>query len=143
YNRYNPTFVFNDALTGLGTQFPVKWNTIAGTGGIGWDLRINEELVFRPILNVSLGHLESDLSIAGRVLENETSREIRFLQQGRLNLGGAGASFMLDYEHYRPEGEIDAELRYTDIHLKSVSNTSEAVEGHAVSRSLGLWSRYR
>ena len=54
-----------------------------------------------------------------------------------------GGSIMLDYERHRPEGEIDAELRYTAIRLSSRSGTSQAVEGHADAQSLGFWSRYR
>ena len=65
-----------------------------------------------------------------------------FLDNGRLNAFGLGGSLMLDYERYRPENEIDLELRYTNIHLQSF-NTSQAVEGHANAQTLSLWSRYR
>jgi hypothetical protein len=50
---------------------------------------------------------------------------------------------MLDYEHYRPEGEVDLELRYTNIHLQSYGSSSEAVRGEADAESAALWSRWR
>jgi hypothetical protein len=50
---------------------------------------------------------------------------------------------MLDYERYRPENEIDVELRYTNIYLQSTGGTSEAVKGTASAQSASLWSRWR
>ena len=138
-SRYNPSFLF----AGTGERLPAQWTNVSTSGGVGWDFRIAEELVLRPILNVSLGHLQSDASAEGRALDNANDREVRFLQRGRLDLAGAGASVMLDYEHYRPGGEVDAELRYSDIRLRSTSGTFEAVQGHAVARSLSFWTRYR
>jgi hypothetical protein len=49
---------------------------------------------------------------------------------------------MLDYERYRPENEIDVELRYTNIHLRSVDSPT-AVEGSADAQSVNFWSRWR
>jgi len=50
---------------------------------------------------------------------------------------------MLDYEHYRPDHEVDVELRYTDIHLKSYGASDDAVQGSADAQSVSLWSRWR
>ena len=61
-NRYNPNFT--DGIGNSSVTVPVHWNSVTGTGGIGWDFPITNELRFRPIANVMLGHLESDLSIA-------------------------------------------------------------------------------
>jgi hypothetical protein len=135
--RYDPSFAVSG---GPDATVPVKWSTTAVTAGIGWDLRIAEDLKFRPIFNLSVGRLESE---SGGVPASETERQLVFLRDGQLNVGGVGASLMLDYEHYRPWGEIDAELRYTDMRLSSRSGTSEAVDGHVKARSLGLWTRYR
>ena len=141
YSRYDPTFV---ATNGAETRsIPAKWNSISATGGVGWDFRIADELVLRPILNFSLGHVESDLSIAERLVQNRLDVEIDFLERGQLNTYGLGGSLMLDYERYRPENEIDVELRYTNVHLQSFGGTSEAVRGSASAQSLALWSRWR
>ena len=138
-NRYNPTFVSTSSTP---ISMPVKWNSISGTGGIGWDFRLNEQFKLRPIFNVSLGHVESDLSIASRLITNKTGYSLDFLDNGRLNAYGLGGSIVLDYEDYRPDQENEFELRYTNIQLTSF-DSSKSVEGHSESQSLGLWSRRR
>ena len=139
-NRYNPTIVGN--VLGVSVDLPVHWNGITGTGGIGWDFPLTDNLRIRPIANVMLGHLESDLSVAGRVIQNQTGADIEFLKNGRMNAYGLGGSLMLDYEDYTPEREYDVEVRYTNIGMNTFA-TSSAVQGSADSQSLGLWARAR
>jgi hypothetical protein len=139
-NRFNPTFT--DGIANTSVTVPVHWNSITGTGGIGWDFPITNELRFRPIANVMLGHLESDLSIASRVIQNQKGVDLQFLNGGRMNSYGLGGSVMLDYENYQPDQEIDVELRYTNIPVHTF-DTSTAVQGSADSQSLALWARSR
>ena len=142
YNRYDPTFVFSN---GTDTRtLPVKWNTLSVTGGIGWDFPVPyvDGLVARPIFNLTYGHVESDVSLAGRAIEWLTDRDLDFLDRGRLNAYGIGGSAMLDYARYRDWYEIDVELRYTNIPIQSF-DTSSAVSGNAAAEALGLWSRFR
>ena len=139
-NRYNPTF--SDGIGNSSVTVPVHWNSVTGTGGIGWDFPITDELRFRPIANVMLGHLESDLSIASRVIENRKGVDMQFLNGGRMNSYGLGGSVMLDYENYKPNQEIDVELRYTNIPVQTF-DSSTAVQGSADSQSLALWARSR
>jgi hypothetical protein len=139
--RYDPRFVFsNGARTAVVAP---RWTSIAGTVGVGWDFPITDRIVFRPIANFSLGHIESDLSLAGRFLSSETGVELEFLENGRLNAVGYGGAAMLDYELYREAYEVDVELRYTHIRLQSISGTSEAARATADAITLGLWSRLR
>jgi hypothetical protein len=141
YSRYDPKFILSGGTEQRRVQ--AKWNTLVGTVGVGWDFPIAPELVLRPIANFTLGHVESDLSVAGRVIEGETGQDLEFLKQGRLNSMGYGGSLMLDYEHYRETHEIDIEVRLTDIYMESFGGTSEAVQGSAWAQSLGLWTRWR
>ncbi len=141
YSRYDPTFVVSDGTNER--SIPTRWNSLSATLGIGWDFPIAQDLVLRPIVNFSYGHVESDLSIAAQYLGNQTGRDISFLDNGHLDAVGVGGSIMLDYERYRPENEIDVELRYTNIYLQSFGNTSEAVQGSASAQNLSLWSRWR
>ena len=138
FNRYNPTFT--DGIGNTNITVPVNWNGITGTGGVGWDFPLTDQLRIRPIANIMLGHVESDLSIAGRIIENKTGVDLQFLNGGRMNAYGLGGSLMLDYEDYKPEREYDAELRYTNIALNTF-DSSAAVQGSADSQSLGLWAR--
>ena len=139
-NRYNPTFT--DGVGSTSVTVPVHWNGITGTGGIGWDFPFTDNLRIRPIANFMLGHVESDLSIAGRYIQNNTGADLQFLNKGRMNAYGAGGSLMLDYEDYKPEREYDVELRYTNIAINTF-DSSAAVQGSADSQSLGLWARAR
>jgi len=141
YSRYDPVFIASDGT--VTRPVPLQWNSVVGTVGIGWDFPIAKELVLRPMANFSLGHVESDLSVAGRIIEGETGVEIEFLKSGRLNAVGYGGSLMLDYEHYREAYEIDVEARLTNVWLQSYSGTSEAVKGMALAESLGIWARWR
>ncbi len=140
FNRYDPTFT--DGIGNTSVTVPVKWTGITGTGGVGWDFPLTDTLRIRPIANVMLGHVESDLSIAGRIIENKTGVDLQFLNGGRMNAYGLGGSLMLDYEDYKPEREYDAELRYTNIAINTF-DSSAAVQGSADSQSLGLWARAR
>jgi len=141
YTRYDPTFV---ATSGTEQRvLPLKWNTFSATGGIGWDFSLAPEWKLRPIFNFTLGHVESDSSLAVRIIEEKTGRDLSFLDGGRMNAVGYGGSLMLDWERYRPEGEWDLEIRYSHIKLESLDSTSSGVEGKALARSLGVWGRYR
>lgn len=141
YSRYDPTFVVSDGTESR--SIPTKWNSLSATAGIGWDFPVIQDLVLRPIFNFTLGTVQSDLKIAGQYLGNQTGRDLSFLERGRLDAAGIGGSLMLDYERYRPENEIDVELRYTNIYLQSISGSSEAVSGHADAQTLSLWARWR
>ena len=136
FNRYNPTF------TESSVNIPMYWNSITGTGGIGWDFPITDQLRFRPIANVMLGHLESDASIATRYINNNRDINLQFINSGRMNSYGLGGSVMLDYENYKPDQEIDIELRYTNIGIQTF-DSSTAVQGSADSQSLSFWARSR
>ena len=115
------------------------WNAYSATGGVGWDFPVARELVLRPIFNLSLGRVDSAVSVS----QSGVGRELDFLRSGRLDSWGAGGSLMLDYQHYRPEGEVDAELRYTNIRLQSLGGSSAAVQGSADAQSVSFWSRWR
>ena len=140
FMRYDPSFVAT-----LGEQkrrLAARWNSIALTGGVGLDFPLTKHWVLRPIFNFSLGHLESDLSLAGRFLENQFDQSFDFLKNGQLNAYGLGGSVMLDYTLVKPEYEIDLELRYTNIRLKAFKS-SQAVGGTASAEAASVYARYR
>lgn len=139
-NRYNPTLI--DGVGNNSVSIPMYWNSITGTGGVGWDFPLTDQLKLRPIANVMLGHMESDASIATRYISNKNDVNLQFLNTGRMSSYGLGGSVMLDYENYQPDQEIDIELRYTNIAIQTFAS-STAVQGSADSQSLGIWARSR
>ncbi|MBK8320970.1 MAG: hypothetical protein IPL05_21460 [Betaproteobacteria bacterium] len=141
YMRYDPKFV---ASNGMETRdIPTKWNTVSGSGGIGWDFPIAEGLMLRPIFNFALGQVASDLSAGSRYLAWRTGRDLDFLDGGKMNAYGLGGSIMLDYENNTPEREIDIEWRYSNIQLKTFGNTADSVKGKASAEASSLYARYR
>ncbi|MEY3731349.1 MAG: hypothetical protein RLZZ57_2105 [Pseudomonadota bacterium] len=141
YSRYDPRFVFSEGAQK--SVLPTRWNNVSGTVGVGWDFPIIEGLVFRPILNASLGHVETDVSLIGRLLELKFNRELAFLDRGRMNAYGLGGSLMLDLNIQRPGYEVDLELRYTDIRLSTFGDTSTLVRGESDAKTANVWGRVR
>ena len=146
YSRYDPQFVISDGSQSR--RIPTKWNSLTTTGGIGWDFSLYRDrwggnLVLRPIANVMLGTMASDLRVGAWALERHQNAYYDFLDGGRLNAYGLGGSLMLDYELLSAKQDIDIELRYTGMSLQTFGNTSSAVSGSASAQNLGLYVRRR
>jgi len=146
YSRYDPQFVVSNGTETR--RIPTRWNSLTGTGGIGWDFLLYRDrwggnLVLRPIANVMLGTMASDVRIGAWVIERRRNADYDFLDGGRLNAYGTGGSLMLDYELVSKPQDIDIELRYSSMRLQTFGNTSDAVEGHANTQNLGLYLRRR
>ncbi|XXD09684.1 hypothetical protein ACMYSN_02385 [Klebsiella sp. R445] len=146
YSRYDPQFVVSDG--DQSRKVPTKWNSLTGTGGIGWDFKLYTDksggtLVLRPIFNFMLGTMASDVRIGSRVVEHRRDADFKFLDGGRLNAYGLGGSLMLDYELFSEVQDIDVELRYSGMSLQTFGSTPEAVSGHSSAENLGLYLRRR
>ena len=141
YSRFDPVFT---ATSGNETRLvPVKWNSVSATGGIGWDFRLSENWVVRPIFNFMLGTVTSDLVIAKWWLDNNTNLDLNFTKGGRMNAYGLGGALMLDYEKFAPDADEDLEIRYTNVQLQSYDTPNLAVAGHAKAENVSIWGRRR
>ena len=141
YSIYDPTFTGTNGTEQV--EISAKWTSVTATGGIGWDFPLASELKLRPIANFTIGRMESEIVGSVGNIGGLTGPEINFLKNGRFDVLGYGGALMLDYERYRPEHEIDVEVRYTIMYLQSIPETSEAVRGEALAQNLNLWSRWR
>ncbi|HDY98644.1 MAG TPA: autotransporter domain-containing protein [Pseudomonas sabulinigri] len=140
YSRYDPKFVASD---GVQTRtIPVKWTSLTAAGGIGWDFALNDEWVLRPIGNVALGYISSDLNSARLYLSYELDRDIEFLDDGHMSALGLGGAMMLDWERVREDYEADMELRYSYLDLQNIGG-SDAISGNVTAQTANLWTRYR
>lgn len=141
FARYDPVFLASD-----GTEVrrvPVKWDSVSATGGIGWDFQLAEHWIARPIFNFTLGYVASDLAGAKWWLENNANADLSFIDGKRLKAYGLGGALMLDYERFTPEADDDIEIRYTNVQLRSYSDSAAAVVGHAKAESASIWARRR
>ncbi|MCE0558985.1 autotransporter domain-containing protein [Motilimonas sp. E26] len=141
FSRFDPTFVITSGnVTGT---LPLKWNSLSASGGVGWDFKLDENLVLRPIVNVSLGRVVSDIKIARWYVNNQSDLDLSFIDGGSLNAYGYGGSIMLDYELFSERQDIDAELRYSYIRLNSFGSTASGARGQANAENLSLYLRRR
>ncbi len=140
YSRYDPRFVLSNGQEAR--SVPLKWNTVTATGGIGWDFALNDEWVLRPIANISLGYMSSDINLARVFINHRFDRDIEFLDNGHMSMGGLGGSLMLDWERVRPDYEVDLELRYSNLRLENIGG-DKVIEGSASAEATNLWARWR
>jgi hypothetical protein len=140
YARYDPEFVSSEGTEER--KVPARWNAVSGTGGIGWDFPLTPVLKLRPIFNFTLGYVASDLRVAQFWVNSKANTDLDFLNGGTMNAYGLGGSVMLDYEDYRPDREIDVEMRYTNVELHNYGGNA-AVQGSASAETASLWARWR
>jgi len=143
YSRYDPAFIATKGQEQR--RIPLKWNSFAATGGIGWDFPIikSKELKLRPIFMFTLGYVSTDVALGQAILNAEYDLDLNIIDGGTMNAYGLGGAIMLDYEHYRKEYEIDVELRYTLIRLQSFGGSTDFLEGSSETNSASLWARWR
>lgn len=141
YARYDPKFIASDGSDVR--TLPTRWNTVAATVGVGWDIKITDDFVLRPIINGSYGRVISDATLGVHYIDNNYDKNIEFLAHGHLENTGLGGSFMFDYQHYREAYEVDVELRYTNIYMHSTGDTAPILRGHARNENANLWARLR
>ena len=140
YARYDPRAVFTREAARV---TPFRWNNFTGTLGIGYDIRLSETLWLRPIVNVAAGYAASDVGLFASFIEYRRDVDLSLLTDAEVQAWGVGGALTLAHYDYRPEREIDVELRYTQIHLETFGNTVPAARGQSTAQALGLWGRYR
>jgi hypothetical protein len=140
YARYDPRALFS----GEGARrLPLRWNNVTATLGVGYDFALTDTLFLRPILNVGAGYAASDASLFGSFLEWRTGVDISPLTDRHMNVWSYGGALMLAYYDYRPQRDIEVELRYTRLHLETFGDTAAAFQGSANAETIGIWGRYR
>jgi hypothetical protein len=141
YARYDPRFVGSGGQDAR--RLPLRWNNLSATVGVGVDIRLAPNLFLRPILNGAAGVALSDEALAQAYVNWRYDQRIRVVDRTQLNAWAAGGSLTLAYYDYRPARDIDAELRYTELHLRTFGSTVTGAPSRAEARSLSLWTRYR
>jgi hypothetical protein len=140
YARYDPRAVFGGTET---RRSPLRWNNFTATLGVGYDFRIGENLWLRPIVNFAGGYAAGDASLFAQFIDYRTDVDISTLTDRHVNVWGAGGALMLAYYDYRPEREIEVELRYSQLRLQTFGDTLPAARGKSTAESVGIWGRYR
>lgn len=141
YNRYDPVLLLSDA--GRTSALPLKWTSVAATGGIGWEFDLTEDLVLRPQAHIMLGRVQTDASVAAQVVANHLGIEIESFKNGGVTAGGLGGSLTLAYnKRWENDHEVDMTLRHTRLYIEPIAGDKD-LAGQAEAITTSLWSRYR
>ncbi len=95
YSRYDPVFIASNGQESR--PVPVRWHTVTGTGGVGWDFALTDETHLRTMTWFGSGLVRAwygnDWSAAGEKRQGEVVRNYEdFLLEQRLGPGGEVAS---------------------------------------------------
>jgi hypothetical protein len=77
------------------------------------------------------------------VIRDRLGIEIPFLRDRQVFAHGFGGSLTLAYSDWRPEREIDAELRYTALRIETSDSSFAPARGSLTAETHGVWGRYR
>lgn len=141
YARYDPVFTFSD--TGETTAVPLKWTSLAVTGGVGYQFDLGERWKVTPMAHISVGRTQSDASVGAQVIANRLGLERDFVESGGLWAGGAGGSLTVDYDlPLENDREFEASLRYTHIEYWPIGDDEDLLIESTAANAV-LWARYR
>lgn len=141
YARYDPVLAFSES--GDTTRIPLKWTSLALTGGVGYQFDLSERWKLTPMAHISIGRTQSDASVVTQALANRLGLDRDFVESGGLWAGGAGGSMTVDYA--RPldnDREFEASMRYTYIEYWPVGDDEDLLVQSTAANAV-LWTRYR
>jgi hypothetical protein len=141
YARYDPVLTFSG--TGDTTRIPLKWTSLALTGGVGYQFDIGEYWKMTPMAHISVGRTQSDASVGAQAIANRLGLDRDFLESGGIWAGGAGGSMTVSYEKaLSNDREFEASLRYTHIEYWPIRDNEDLLVESTAANAV-LWSRYR
>ncbi len=141
YARYDPVLTFSG--TGDTTRIPLKWTSLAMTGGVGYQFDIGEYWKMTPMAHISVGRTQSDASVGAQAIANRLGLDRDFLESGGIWAGGAGGSMTVSYERaLSNDREFEASLRYTHIEYWPIGDNEDLLVESTAANAV-LWSRYR
>lgn len=140
-NRYDPVLLLSRGAEQ--SALPLKWTTVAATGGLGWEVGLTDDLSLIPMAHVTLGRIQSDSSVAAQVVANRLGLDTSFIDGGGMTVGGAGGSLSLVYNRrWENDWEADLTLRHTHIALTPIGENRDIV-ARADAITTAVWSRIR
>lgn len=139
YARYDPVLLLGEE--GDESEIPLKWTSVALTGGIGYQFDLTEHWYFTPLFHLSVGRTQTDASIGAQFIANELGLDVDFLSSGGIWAGGLGASTTLGYGKRLPSGhELEVRLRATYLEYHPFEDDDLLVSAEAANAV--AWGRY-
>lgn len=141
YARYDPVLFFSN--NGQTSELPLKWTSVALTGGVGWEFDLGEYWFLRPMAHISLGRTQSDSSVIAQVIANQLGLDAEYLESGGLWAGGYGGSATLGFRRrWDNDHELETRLRYTYLEYQPIGDDEDLLVTSNAANAV-LWTRYR
>ncbi len=142
YARYDPNLLLEDGTDTA--SLPLKWTSVAATGGIGWQFDLGHDFYIRPLAHLSIGRTQSDASVGTQAVANKLGLNVDYLRSGGLWAGGYGASVTFGFDRtFRNDHQLEARLRSTYIEYHAFDDEDQDILASATAANAVLWSRYR
>jgi hypothetical protein len=141
YNRYDPELLLSEGAQEA--VLPLRWNTVAATGGVGWEIEVTDDWSLLPMAHFSLGRIQSDSSVVAQVIADRLGLDASFIEGGGITVGGIGGSLSVIYnKRWENDYEVDFTLRHTYLHLRPIGGDDDVIAS-AEAINTGMWSRLR
>ncbi|MEM9046213.1 MAG: autotransporter outer membrane beta-barrel domain-containing protein [Pseudomonadota bacterium] len=141
FNRYDPVLLLSEGEDT--SELPLRWTTVAATGGVGWQFALTDHLSLLPLAHLSIGRIQTDTSIGAQIIANQLDLDTSFIDGGGLTVGGVGGSLSLVYnQRWENDYEADFTLRHTHLHLRPIGDDRDIVAS-ADAITTAFWSRLR
>jgi hypothetical protein len=141
YSRYDPVMLISGGADT--SSLPLRWTTVAATGGVGWEFELTDNLSIVPMAHVSLGRVQTDSSVIAQAIAERLGLDTSFIDGGGITVGGVGASVTLAYnQRWENDYEVDLTVRHTHIHLRPIGDDRDLIAS-ADAITTGFWSRLR
>ena len=139
--RFDPVLFFSSS--GERSELPLKWTSVAATGGIGWEFDLGQHWVFRPMAHLSIGRTQSDASVGAQIVAEILELDADFLDSGGIWAGGLGGSATLAFDRRFASGrQLEMRLRYTHIEYRPIGDDEDLLISSTASNGV-FWTRYR
>lgn len=141
YARYDPVLALKDGVTT--SRIPLKWTSVAATGGVGWDFNLSEYWKFRPMAHLSIGRTQSDASVVAQAIADKLGLDRDFIDSGGIWAGGYGASSTLSYNRRKASDyQLEVQLRTNYIKYEPIGDNKDLLVSSTAANAV-LWTRYR
>jgi hypothetical protein len=137
YQNYSPIFVLPSPDP---TLIDVRWSSVAFTGGVGWNVDLSDDLVFRPAALMSVGHVFGRAVLDDLLPPASGADPSGFFEDG-LFAGGLGASVALDFDTDTSRGNLDLRARQSWMTFVPIGRANR-LSASSIAHSTTLFGRY-
>jgi hypothetical protein len=137
YQNYDPEYLLPGTNLDL---VDVRWSSVALSGGIGWNYKLNDRLILRPMAIAALGHVFGK-AIFDELLSTGDSGGLGELFDDGIFAGGVGAALVLNYDQTFAGGDLELRARQSWLRLVPLDDAGD-YDVSATASATNLYSSY-